>query len=69
MKLEGVLSEFGADMKRERSEVGGVGKYLKAAAAEGGKLAVDGGIDDLQDKEESAKKEVEGGGLGDFSAW
>lgn len=61
-----------ADGTMERSEAGGVGKYLKVAAAEGsvsaGKMA-DGGLDSWQEAEEPAKKKTKGGGFGNFDAW
>lgn len=58
-----------ADGTVERSEAGGVGKYLKAAVAGGEKPAVKGGLDDWQEPEEPVKKKVKSGGFGDFSGW
>lgn len=58
-----------ADGTVERSEAGGVGKYLKAAAAEGGKPAANSGLDNWQEAEAPVKKKVKSGGFGDFSAW
>ena len=60
------------DGKVEQSEVGGVGKYLKAAMAEGGagnsRAAGDG--DSWQaDIEEPVKKKVKSRGFGNFDDW
>lgn len=62
-----------ADGTIERNETGGVGKYLKAAVAEGsakgGKTAANGGFDEWQETEEPAKKKAKSGGFGNFDAW
>ena len=62
-----------ADGTVEKSEVGGVGKYLKAAAAEGavGKEedTLNGGLDQWQETEEPARKRVKNEGFGNFDSW
>lgn len=58
-----------ADGTVERSEPGGVGKYLKAAVVGGEEPVVTSGLDDWQEAEEPVKKKVKSGAFGDFSGW
>lgn len=61
-----------ADGTVEKSEAGGVGKYLKAAMADGAanRGGVNGGnADEYQEVEGPVKKKVKSGGFGNFDAW